>query len=167
MGDVISFSGSATDGQDGRPGASALSWALEVRHCPSTCHTHPLQTFAGVASGSFTAPDHSYPSYLRLRLTATDSGGLSRTRNLRLDPRTVALRFRTRPYGLALVVGGDRQRATFRRTVIVGSTNSVSAVSPQSRRGRKYRFVSWSDRGAQTHDLTAPGARRTYTARFR
>jgi hypothetical protein len=30
-----------------------------------------------VASGSFTAPDHEYPSYLELRLAATDSGGLS------------------------------------------------------------------------------------------
>ena len=53
--------------------------SLVLQHCPSNCHTHPLQTFAGVASGSFTAPDHEYPSYLELRLTATDSGGLTNT----------------------------------------------------------------------------------------
>ena len=75
VGDVINFSGHATDAQDGTLPASALSWELILYHCPSNCHTHPIQTFAGVASGSLTAPDHEYPSYLELKLTATDSGG--------------------------------------------------------------------------------------------
>jgi hypothetical protein len=39
-----------------------------------------VQTFTGVASGSFGAPDHEYPSYLELELTATDSGGLTGSR---------------------------------------------------------------------------------------
>ena len=89
VGDVITFSGSATDAQDGTLPASALSWELIMQHCPSNCHAHPIQTFAGVASGSFIAPDHEYPSYLELQLTATDSGGLTDTKTLRLDPRTV------------------------------------------------------------------------------
>ena len=55
VGDVINFSGSATDAQDGTLPASALSWDLILQHCPSNCHTHPLQTFAGVAGGSFMA----------------------------------------------------------------------------------------------------------------
>ncbi len=55
----------------------------------------------------------------------------------------------------------------FTRTVIVGSTNSVSAVSPQLKGGKTYRFVSWSDGGAQTHTITAPTTARTYTARFK
>ena len=50
-----------------------------MHHCPSNCHTHAVQTFSGVASGSFAAPDHEYPSWLELRLTATDSLGLSGT----------------------------------------------------------------------------------------
>ena len=79
VGNVINFSGSATDLQDGTLPPSALSWELVLQHCPSNCHSHPLQSFPGVASGSFTAPDHDYPSYLELRLTATDSGGLTNT----------------------------------------------------------------------------------------
>ena len=75
VGDVINFSGSGSDPQDGNLPASALSWSLILHHCPSTCHAHPLQTFAGVASGSFTTPDHEHPSHLELVLTATDSGG--------------------------------------------------------------------------------------------
>ena len=88
-----------------------------------------------MASGSFIAPDHEYPSYLELRLTATDSGGLTGTRTVRLDPRTVVLTFQTTPGGLKLAVNGTQSTATFTRTVIVGSTNTVSAVSPQPKGG--------------------------------
>jgi glucose/arabinose dehydrogenase len=167
VGDLITFSGSATDAQDGSLPPSALSWELVQQHCPSNCHTHLIQTYAGVATGSFRAPDHEYPSHLELRLTARDSGGLTSTLSRRLDPRTVHLTFRTRPRRLALTVGGATTRAAFTRKVIVGSKNSVSAVSPQRRGTRRYRFVSWSDHGARTHLVTAPTRDRTYTARFR
>ena len=129
VGDTINFSGSATDAQDGTLPASALTWQLIQHHCPSTCHTHLVQTFEDVASGSFSAPDHEYPSYLELRLTATDSGGLSHTTSVRLDPRTVVLCFQTSPGGLALTVDGASARASFTRTVIVGSAHTISANS--------------------------------------
>jgi glucose/arabinose dehydrogenase len=167
VGDVINFSGGATDVQDGPLPASALSWDLILHHCPSNCHQHPIQTFDGVASGSFTAPDHDYPSHLELRLTATDLGGLRDTKSVQLDPRTVNLTFQTTPGGLSLTVNGTSANATFTRTVIVGSTNTISAVSPQSKGKRTYTFVSWSDGGAQTHSIVAPATGTTYTARFR
>lgn len=167
VGDVIGFSGSASDGQDGNLPPSALSWDLVVQHCPSNCHTHPIQSWPGVASGSFTTPDHEHPSHLELRLTATDSGGLQATRSVRLDPRTVTLTFQTTPGGLSLTVGSAMSKASFTRTVIVGSTNTISAPSPQNKGSKTYRFVSWSDGGAQTHDVTAPATSQTYVARFR
>jgi PKD repeat protein len=167
VGDVITFSGTATDPQDGTLPASALTWNLVMQHCPSNCHTHPLQDFMGVGSGSFTAPDHEYPSYLELRLTATDSGGLSDTKVLRLDPKTVVLTFQTTPGGLQLTVGSTTSAATFSRTVIVGSANTVSAVSPQTKARQRYSFSSWSDGGAQTHTIVAPATAATYTARFK
>ena len=44
--------------------ASALTWQLVLLHgtCPSDCHDHSVQTWTGVACGSFVAPDHEYPS---------------------------------------------------------------------------------------------------------
>jgi PKD repeat protein len=167
VGDVISFSGHATDTQDGTLPASALSWSLVLFHCPSNCHTHPLQDFVGVASGSFTAPDHEYPSYLELRLTTTDSGGLTDTSAVRLDPRTVTLTFQSQPVPLQLVVNGTAATAPFTRTVIIGSTNTVSAPSPQTSGGRTYGFQTWSDGGAQTHTITAPSLGATYRARYK
>ena len=89
VGDVIAFSAKGVDAQDGVLPASAYSWELVLQHCPAACHEHPLQGFAGITTGSFTTPDHEYPAYLELRVTVRDSGGLTATRSVRLDPRTV------------------------------------------------------------------------------
>jgi uncharacterized repeat protein (TIGR01451 family) len=164
VGDTISFTGHATDPEQGTLPASALSWTLAVEHCPSNCHEHIVQTFSG-AGGSFVAPDHEYPSYLELRLTATDSGGLTNTTLVDLQPRTVQLSFQTSPSGLQLTVGSTASSAPFTRTVIEGSTNSISANSPQSLNGTTYAFSSWSDGGAQTHNVVA-STNGTYTATY-
>jgi glucose/arabinose dehydrogenase len=165
VGDTITFSGHATDDQDGTLPQSALSWSLIMHHCPSTCHEHPLQTFTGTATGSFVAPDHEYPSHLELRLTATDTGGLDDTISTTLHPQTIQLGFTTEPSGLALTVGSSGQATPFSRTVITGSTVSVSANSPQAFAGQTYQFVAWSDSGAQTHTIVADQPS-TYTATF-
>ena len=167
VGDEISFSGSASDSQEGQLPASALSWSVVMHHCPvpESCHQHPVQDYHGVASGTFATLDHEYPSYLELRLTATDSSGLSDTETVRLDPQAVQLTFQSNPAGLNLVVGDSEATATsFSRTVIVGSTNSVSAPSPQTLAGTSYEFASWSDGGAQSHDVIAGASPSTYTA---
>jgi PKD repeat protein len=167
VGDVITFSGSATDVQDGSLPASALSWDVVLNHCPSNCHQHAIQSYPGVAGGSFTTPDHEYPSHLELRLTATDSGGLTATTTLRLDPRTVVLSFQTNPGSMQIAVNGTAGTSSFSRTVVVGSSNTISAISPQTKGSKTYSFQSWSDGGAQTHTIVAPAIATTYTARFR
>jgi len=163
VGDQIAFSGSASDPEDGPLPASALSWEMVLQHCPSACHTHPLQSWTGVSSGSIAAPDHEYPSYLELRLTATDSAGRSSTVTRRLDPQTVALTIDSRPRGLTSSLGSRTAVTPFTATVIVGSTTTLAAATPQTLNGGTYRFSSWSDGGAQTHTVVA-GATATYTA---
>ena len=165
VGDVMTFSGSATDHEDGSLPASALSWSLIMHHCPSNCHTHPVQDFPGVASGAFAAPDHEYPSWIELTLSATDSGGLRSTVSVPLNPQTVQLTFETSPTGLQLAVGPSTGTAPFTRTVIVGSSHSISAPSPQFG-GQAFQFGAWSDGGGQTHNVTAPAALTQYTASF-
>ena len=161
-GQVISFAGAAIDAEDGTLPASALSWSLVLSHCPSDCHTHVLQDFIGVASGSFVAPDHGYPSTLELRLTATDSGGLSTTTSTILQPRTSTLTFQSSPVGAQIVVGGTTVTTPYVATVIAGSAVTVSVVSPQTVGGTLYQFAAWSDGGAQSHTV-ATGASQTYT----
>jgi glucose/arabinose dehydrogenase/PKD repeat protein len=172
VGDAIPFSGHATDPQDGTLPASGLSWSLILHHCftPTDCHTHLIQTMSGVSSGTFTAPDHEYPCWLEVQLTATDSGGLTSTTSVRLDPKTVVLTFKTNPGGLVLsdLVVNEAPRTTpFSVTVVVGSANSVSAPSPQAFKRSTYFFTSWSDGGPQSHTITAPAVNTTYTATYR
>src|SRR4029453_4172590 len=109
VGDLITFSGSATDPENGNLPASALSWSLILHPCDptgQTCHIHPLQTFTGVSSGSFNAPDHGYPSYLELQLTATDSQGSSATTSVNLQPQAVNLTFASSPGALQIPFDG-------------------------------------------------------------
>ncbi|MDF5758238.1 LamG-like jellyroll fold domain-containing protein [Spongiactinospora sp. TRM90649] len=161
VGETVGFSGSGTDAEDGTIPGSRMSWTLIMHHCPSTCHEHQITTFTG-QSGSFQAPDHEYPAHLELRLTVTDTQGLTDTESVLLQPRTVNLTFQTVPSGLRLGFNGEQTTAPFTRTVIVGSSNSVAAPSPQGDQG----FVSWSDGGAAGHNVTAPATAATYTATF-
>jgi hypothetical protein len=99
-------------------------------------------------------------------LTTTDSGGLTDTESIRLDPRTRCAHVQVEARGAQARRGRDELGAPFTRTVILGSTNSVSALSPQTLGGATYAFRSWSDGAAQTHNITASRAA-TYTATYR
>lgn len=165
IGQTINFSGSATDRQDGNLAASALSWTLIINHCPSTCHQHVVQTISGVSSGSFTAPDHEYPSTLEIKLTATDSGNLAATTSVILNPQTVNLSFDSSPPGFQIALNSEEVTAPFSRTVINGSTVSVSAPWPQALDGTDYTFDSWSDNMPQSHTIIANSSA-SYTAGY-
>jgi glucose/arabinose dehydrogenase len=165
--DVISFSGSATDPQDGTLPASALSWTLDILHCPSSCHTHRINTWTGIKSGSFAAPDHQYPSHLILTMTAKDSAGLTASTSVQLDPKTVVLTLKSAPTGLQLVFNDQSAATQFSRTVIVGSSNVVTAPAFQRLAGKGYSFQSWSDGGAASHTLIAPASPATWTATYK
>ncbi len=167
VGDTITFSGHATDAQDGTLPASALAWQVIIHHCPSNCHTHIYQTFDGVAGGSFPAPDHEYPSYLEIQLTATDTQGLTNVASVNINPQTASLNFQTSPTGLQLTVGTSGPQTTpFTQTVIVNSVNSVQATSPQGTLPNIWEYSSWSDGGAQNHNITAPAGVSSYTATY-
>jgi uncharacterized repeat protein (TIGR01451 family) len=166
VGDTINFSGHATDPQEGALGPSHLSWSVIIHHCPSNCHTHLYQTFDGVASGSFAAPDHEYPAFLEIRLTATDSEGLQGTASVSVNPQTVDLTIQSAPAGLQLSAGTTTAAAPFVKTVIVNSQTGLDAPSPQGAFPDVYDFSSWSDGGAQSHTVVASASPVTYSATY-
>ena len=104
VGDAISFSGTATDPEDGTLPPSAFQWTLTMRHCPSDCHSHIIQTFTGVSSGTFDAPAHDYPSHLLLSVVVTDSNGSTATNQIELYPKTGTI-------STDYVAGRDRDHA--------------------------------------------------------
>ncbi len=166
VGDTIAFAGVGSDPQDGELPPSALDWEVVIHHCPSNCHEHTYQTFSGVASGSFAAPDHEYPMFLEVRLTAEDSASLTSTASVHVSPQTVALDFVSIPPGLQLSSGTLTRAAPFTQTVVVGSQNTIIAPSPQGAYPTILEFGSWSDGGEPSHTITAPESPWTLTATF-
>ena len=148
---------------------SAFPW--EVRRVHGT-HWHP---WFGPARGnrlSTTAPAPedlaaTTTSYLEVRLTATDSRGLSTTGIRRKDPRLVDLTFATSPVNLRLKVNELTFTAPRRITSWDGWRITVTASAQTDGSGKSWSFVSWSEGGAATHVITMPATGRTYSAPFR
>ena len=167
VGDTISFSGSARNSAGEALAAKDLVWSLSMRHCPSNCHTHPIENYVGVTSGSLVAPDHEFPSHLLLSLTATDSAGLSATETVRLDPRTANIALNSSPPGLALSFASETLTTPATRTVIARSETTVSAPSSQLLGAARYLWRAWNDGLAQSHEITAPASgTASYTATY-
>jgi glucose/arabinose dehydrogenase len=156
VGDPIDFAATASDPQDGDLPESAFDWEIVINHCPSNCHQHVIEEVTETASGQFIAPDHEYPSSLTLKLTVTDSGGLTDSKSVTIQPKTVALLLQTVPPGLNLILNDKQVVAPSSQTVIEGSLNTVSAPSPQTLGVAPYVFAGpWSDAGAATHLVLA------------
>jgi glucose/arabinose dehydrogenase len=151
---TIDFAGSATDAEDGPLPASALRWDILLDHCDAfTCHQHFVATFEGVDHDSFQALDHEYPSHLEIRLTATDSQGLTGTTVVTIQPDTVTLEVDTNPSGLFVTNQAASGPSPLVQTVIKGATIPIGVDSPQALGGVSYEFGSWDDGGAQGHTV--------------
>jgi hypothetical protein len=79
-GDVIQYSGTGTDADDGNLPASAFTWQVDFHH---NTHTHPfIPAFSGNTSGQFTVPttgETATDVWYRIYLTVRDSSGLTHT----------------------------------------------------------------------------------------
>ena len=164
VGQVIALRGSATDAQDGTLAASRLSWTVVRRH---NTHEHP---YLGPVTGNtsdFTGPPPedlfaTTNSSVEVRLTATDSQGLSATVTRVVEPKLVNLTFTTQPTGLTLQLNGTGFTAPRTWTSWEGWDVTVNAPD----QGR-YAFVSWSDGGARSHVIRTPSTARSYQATYR
>lgn len=167
-GDTISFSGSATDAQDGTEPASRLSWNIILGHCTTLgCHEHPLATRSGVAGDTIAAPDHMAPSYIELTLTATDAVGATTSVTRRVDPLTTSVAIQSDPAGLAVAAGSEQSPPTpFSQSWVVNSQVQLNAPLTQTVGGIAYAFASWSDGKAATHTINIPTTNSTYTAAY-
>ncbi len=167
-GDVIAFSGSATDLEDGALAAEKLDWSVVAQHCsaPGSCHEHEVGSFTGTAGGSFTAPDHADPAQIEVRLRATDADGQVDTRSVTLAPRTAQLTVDSSPAGAQVGVDGQTQAAPLTKTVVANSTSTVSAPSPQTLDATSHLFAGWSDGQAPAHTVKVPTAGAAVQALF-
>ena len=165
-GDVIAYAGTGSDAEDGALPASAFTWQVDFHH---DTHVHPfLPAWSGVTSGTFTIPrtgETSANVWYRIYLTVRDSQGMMTTTFRDIQPRTVTITLNATA-GLQLTLDGQPMTAPITFTGVVGIIRTIGAPSPQVRGKFTFRFKSWSDGGAQTHDITTPAASTTYSASF-
>ena len=166
-GDVIGFSGTATDLEDGTLPPSAFSWTIIFHH---DTHVHPaMGPLNGVTSGTFTIPasghDFSGNTSYEIILTVTDSDGLQNISSVSIVPEKVNLTFNSVPAGLLLTIDGIGQTAPFTKDALIGFQYTINAAN-QTLGGNQYNFVSWADGGAQSHIITVPATTQGYTATY-
>ncbi len=165
-GDVITYSGSATDIEDGTLAASAFTWNVDFLH---EGHVHPGAPITGVTGGTLTIPteghDFSGNTRYRITLTVTDSSGLQASKSIFLFPEKVNLSFDATPPGLTLYVDGIAHVGSFVYDTLVGFHHTIEARN-QTIGSTTYTFASWSDGGAQQHTITAPSASQSFTANY-
>jgi glucose/arabinose dehydrogenase len=167
VGDNLDYSAAGTTSTGASLPASAFAWSMTIHHGE---HTHSSGGASGKTSGSFPAPDHSYPCYLTVALTVTDPvSGLTATRTIDVQPQTVALTFKSNPGALKLSLGNDLAATPtpFTVTEVVRHSMSVSAPLQQTLRTTTYNWQSWSDGGAASHNLIVPAVPTTFTATYR
>ena len=162
-GDVITYSGDATDSEDGTLPSSALSWKIVFHH---DTHIHPVMDNTPGATGTVTIPTsgHSFrgdTSY-ELVLTATDSDGLQASRSVTIRPQKANLTIASSPAGMSVNVDGIATTTPVTIDELVGFQLTLDAPSPQS----GYTFSSWSDGGARSHTVTVPAGGQTITATY-
>ena len=120
--------------------------ARSARRSPSNCHPHEGGCERRRRGERIVR--HGRPrvcrSYLKLQLTATDSGGLTDTRTVRLDPKTVLLSFDSTPTCLHADLNGTNATSAFLdETVIQNSVNGLdTAPTPQTIASGTYDFSS-------------------------
>jgi glucose/arabinose dehydrogenase/PKD repeat protein len=165
-GDVITFTGTATDRDDGVLPANAYTWNIDFLH---EGHVHPGTPIVGSTTATLTIPTsgHDFSGFTRYRitLTVTDSSGLQSSASVIVNPEKVNLTFDAVPAGLTLYLDGIAHTAPFVYDTLVGFNHTIEARN-QTIGANTYTFASWSDGGAMQHSIMVPTAAQTYTANY-
>ncbi len=169
--DQVSFSGTATDAEDGTLPATAYHWEVRFYHQENATsqHLHPGPTIPnGVTSGNFTADNggESSPNvWFRILLTVTDNAGRTGIDSVDIQPNKVVLTAATNIAGLKLVMGGEGT-TPFTKTWVVNGALTLEAPASQILNNNVYTFTSWAHGGAASQSLRVPAVNTTYTANY-
>lgn len=174
-GDLINFSGSATDPEDGVLAASAFRWDVTFFHDDGNPHEHPVLiipngTLPASKTGSFNTnavAELSPNVYYIIKLTVTDSQGGTNTTTRTVVPRKVSLTLATNPTGLQLTLDGPPSKTTpYTFTAVENYPRLIEAALSQLLGAVTYNFTSWSDNGAGSHMINVPATNTIYTATY-
>src|ERR1043166_5361587 len=167
-GDTIRYAGQGSDVEDGTLGPAAFSWTVRFHH---NSHTHPfIGPITNATGGQFVIPTVGEVSdnvWYRIYFTLTDASGLHTTLTRDVLPIKSTFTLATDPPGLGLTLDGQPVTTPRSTTGVVGIVRTLGAPLQQTLGDRVYGFVSWSDGGDATHDISTPGQATTYVATYR
>ena len=159
--DIINYSGMGVDLEDGVLSGASLQWDVLLHHNQHV-HFDAIPGLTGNTS-SFTIPDHGDDTWVELCLTVTDSDGLFDQECVDLQPNTVTLSFDTIPSGLELEYDGVTYITPFDVTTNVNAVRDLIAALTQE---DCHNFISWSDGGLASHQITVGNTPQTYIATY-
>ncbi|HMJ71434.1 MAG TPA: PQQ-dependent sugar dehydrogenase [Cyclobacteriaceae bacterium] len=169
-GQVLSFSGSAIDAEDGELGAADLTWKVNFHH---DAHFHPaFPSTSGVTSASCVVPKKGETSsnvWFRIYLTATDHGSpaLSKTVYQDVFPQKAVVTVNTVPSDLEFLLDGQTIKAPYSFTSVVGVTRMLEGLLSQAHDDSLYIFKDWSEPSSERAIIfDTPPADKTFTATF-
>jgi glucose/arabinose dehydrogenase len=161
-GDVVAYSGTASDPEDGALGGASFTWRVDFHH---GTHLHPfVADTSGSTLGSFTVPTSGEPAtdvWYRITLRVVDSAGLTTTATRDVPPVLSSFRLETDPPGLSVTLDGAPAPHGTDVPGVVGLLRTLGVPSTSG-----YAFAGWSDGGAETHDVATPGTSTTFVASF-
>jgi len=110
------------------------------------------------------------PSYYHASLAINSTAPSPLTNDIKMTPTgsgAVSVTVGTSASNVAFQVDGTSYTSPQTFTWVPHNVHTVSTTSPQSQgAGTQSVFTAWSDGGAMSHSIVAPGAATTYTANF-
>jgi glucose/arabinose dehydrogenase len=167
-GDIISFSGTATDEEDGELPASAYKWFVQFIH---ESHVHPGPVMPQeVKSGTFAIPasgEKSAQVKYRVYLVVSDAQDVVDTVFRDIEPRTSRITLQSIPPNLKVLFNDQPETSTYTTMVVSGIQHGIGIVSPQNAHDSDYFFEKWMHGGSNTQTLSATDDDQTFTAMYK
>ena len=147
-GDVISFNATATDPDlptNEQLPDSAYKWNVIFHHAD---HIHPADSAIVGKSGSITVPrdpHNSADTWYEVKLTVTDSSGLSTTESRVIKPNVVTQTFTASDPQAKFTIDGKEYIGSYTETSVVGVDRVLGAPTTQTVGNKTLRFNRWED----------------------
>jgi hypothetical protein len=174
-GDVIAFSGSGTDPEEGSIACSRYTWRVLLHHDQ---HVHPdLGPVQGACFGQFATAERgeaSTDTWYEISLAVDDTGAplgpdavLTGRSAIAIFPNTATMTFATSPIpDLQLTLDSQPVAAPSSVLGVVGFRRTIGAPDQLRTDGHTWRWLAWSDGGVKDHEIRTPAVSTTYTASF-
>lgn len=174
VGQPIVLQADATDDDDGNLPDSALTWEAFLHHIDiidtNFAHEHPLLAPTKGRTATFTAPKQedifAGHSRLEIRLTATDSQGLSSVYTQILQPSRSHVTFNSEPPGLKIVANSAELKTPITLEMWEGYTINLKAPQTQKGATSKLSFMRWENGNDREHSVVVAGESMTMTATY-